>query len=104
MSGRGTAVVAGRSTRLFGGRALALGWRPPFPLGSRGMTSSGAPDAIAHREAGVRAEVTAMLDHVFVSVSDLYRSIEFYERALASLGIRHVVDYDGANGPEGPGC
>ena len=42
-----------------------------------------------------------MLDHVFVSVSDLYRSIEFYERALAPLGIRHVVDYDGANGPEG---
>ena len=39
-----------------------------------------------------------MLDHVFVSVSDLYRSIEFYERALAPLGIRHVVDYDGANG------
>ena len=42
-----------------------------------------------------------MLDHVFVSVSDLDRSIEFYERALAQLGIRHAVDYDGANGPEG---
>ena len=42
-----------------------------------------------------------MLDHVFVSVSDLDRSIEFYERALAPLGIRHAVDYDGANGPEG---
>lgn len=42
-----------------------------------------------------------MLDHVFVSVSDLDRSIEFYERALAPLGIHHAVDYDGANGPEG---
>lgn len=42
-----------------------------------------------------------MLDHVFLSVSDLDRSIEFYERALAPLGIRHTVDFDGANGPEG---
>lgn len=36
-----------------------------------------------------------------MSVSDLDRSIEFYERALAPLGIRHAVDYDGANGPKG---
>jgi catechol 2,3-dioxygenase-like lactoylglutathione lyase family enzyme len=42
-----------------------------------------------------------MLDHVFVSVSDLDRSIAFYEKALAPLGIRHAIDYDGANGPEG---
>jgi catechol 2,3-dioxygenase-like lactoylglutathione lyase family enzyme len=42
-----------------------------------------------------------MLDHFFVSVSDLDRSIAFYEKALAPLGIRHAIDYDGANGPEG---
>ncbi|WP_219059860.1 VOC family protein [Pseudomonas sp. UMAB-08] len=42
-----------------------------------------------------------MLDHVFISVSDLDRSIDFYEKSLASLGIKHVVDYDGAMGPEG---
>lgn len=42
-----------------------------------------------------------MLDHVFVSVSDLSASIKFYEQALAPLGIRHVIDYDGADGPEG---
>ncbi|MES2570438.1 MAG: VOC family protein, partial [Verrucomicrobiota bacterium] len=41
-----------------------------------------------------------MLDHVFVSVSDLERSIHFYEKALAPLGISHVIDYDGADGPE----
>lgn len=42
-----------------------------------------------------------MLDHVFVSVRDLALSIRFYEQALAPLGIRHAVDYDGAAGPEG---
>src|SRR3989475_4562671 len=42
-----------------------------------------------------------MLDHVFITVRDLERSIAFYEHALAPLGIAHTVDYDGANGPEG---
>jgi catechol 2,3-dioxygenase-like lactoylglutathione lyase family enzyme len=36
-----------------------------------------------------------MLDHVFISVSDIDRSIDFYEKALAPLGIVHAVDYDG---------
>lgn len=42
-----------------------------------------------------------MLDHVFLSVSDLDRSVGFYERALAPLGIAHVLDYDGRQGPPG---
>lgn len=42
-----------------------------------------------------------MLDHVFVSVSDLARSIRFYELALKPLGILHLIDYDGADGPPG---
>ena len=42
-----------------------------------------------------------MLDHVFISVSDLARSIAFYEAALAPLGIAHVLDYDGRQGPAG---
>lgn len=29
------------------------------------------------------------------------RSIAFYERALAPLGITHVLDYEGKNGPPG---
>lgn len=40
-----------------------------------------------------------MLDHVFISVSDLDRSIAFYTAALAPLGIGDRVDYDGADGP-----
>ncbi|RYX82438.1 VOC family protein [bacterium] len=39
-----------------------------------------------------------MLDHIILSVSDLPRSIAFYEKALAPLGIAHYVDYDGENG------
>jgi catechol 2,3-dioxygenase-like lactoylglutathione lyase family enzyme len=42
-----------------------------------------------------------MLDHIFITVSDLDRSIAFYEAALAPLGIVHAVDYDGKDGPEG---
>ena len=42
-----------------------------------------------------------MLDHVFITVRDLQRSIAFYEQALKPLGIVHAVDYDGKNGPEG---
>jgi catechol 2,3-dioxygenase-like lactoylglutathione lyase family enzyme len=42
-----------------------------------------------------------MLDHVFISVSDIDRSIAFYEKALAPLGIAHALDYDGRRGPAG---
>ncbi|EJN04973.1 VOC family protein [Phyllobacterium sp. YR531] len=42
-----------------------------------------------------------MLDHVFISVSDIARSIAFYERTLAPLGITHVLDYNGKDGPAG---
>lgn len=42
-----------------------------------------------------------MLDHVFLTVSDIKRSIAFYEAALAPLGISERFDYDGKNGPPG---
>ena len=42
-----------------------------------------------------------MLDHVFLTVSDIERSTAFYERALAPLGINERFDYDGRNGPPG---
>ena len=42
-----------------------------------------------------------MLDHVFLTVSDIKRSISFYEAALAPLGITERFDYDGKNGPPG---
>ena len=42
-----------------------------------------------------------MLDHVFISVSDIDRSIAFYEKVLAPLGIVHALDYDGRQGPPG---
>ena len=42
-----------------------------------------------------------MLDHVFLTVSNMKRSIAFYEAALAPLGISQRFDYDGKNGPPG---
>ncbi|MGE8167858.1 VOC family protein [Pseudomonas putida] len=42
-----------------------------------------------------------MLDHIFLSVSDLKRSIQFYEAALTPLGITARLDYDGKDGPPG---
>ena len=42
-----------------------------------------------------------MLDHVFLSVSDIERSIAFYTQALAPLGITDRVDFDGKDGPRG---
>ena len=41
-----------------------------------------------------------MLDHIFLTVADLERSIAFYEKTLAPLGIEHAIDYDGKDGPE----
>jgi len=42
-----------------------------------------------------------MLDHIFISVGDIDRSVAFYEQALAPLGITHALDYDGRQGPAG---
>ena len=41
-----------------------------------------------------------LLDHVFITVKDLDRSIAFYETALKPLGIVHAADYSGKEGPE----
>lgn len=42
-----------------------------------------------------------MLDHIFLPVSDVVRSIAFYEAALTPLGITQRHDYDGKEGPPG---
>lgn len=42
-----------------------------------------------------------MLDHVFLTVTDVERSISFYTATLTPLGISHLVDYDGSDGPPG---
>lgn len=42
-----------------------------------------------------------MLDHIFLSVSDVQRSVAFYTAALAPLGITHSHDYSGKDGPPG---
>ena len=42
-----------------------------------------------------------MLDHIFLSVSDVERSAKFYTAALAPFGISWKHDYDGKDGPPG---
>ena len=42
-----------------------------------------------------------MLDHIFLSVRDIARSVAFYNAALAPLGITDRLDYEGRQGPPG---
>lgn len=39
-----------------------------------------------------------MIDHIILTVSDVDRSLAFYEAALASLNIKFFVPYKGENG------
>jgi catechol 2,3-dioxygenase-like lactoylglutathione lyase family enzyme len=42
-----------------------------------------------------------MLDHIFLTVSDIDRSIAFYDAILPTLGITSRHDYNGKDGPAG---
>ncbi|MDQ1093097.1 catechol 2,3-dioxygenase-like lactoylglutathione lyase family enzyme [Xanthomonas sacchari] len=42
-----------------------------------------------------------MIDHIFLTVNDIDRSVAFYERVLPVLGITNRLDYDGKDGPAG---
>lgn len=42
-----------------------------------------------------------MLDHIFLTVSDMARSVAFYEAVLPALRITVRHDYDGKDGPAG---
>jgi len=42
-----------------------------------------------------------MIDHIYISVTDIGRSLGFYSAALAPLGWREVGNYDSATGPSG---
>jgi catechol 2,3-dioxygenase-like lactoylglutathione lyase family enzyme len=42
-----------------------------------------------------------MIDHVYISVTDIDRSLAFYSEALKPLGWSPVGNYDSDSGPEG---
>jgi catechol 2,3-dioxygenase-like lactoylglutathione lyase family enzyme len=42
-----------------------------------------------------------MIDHVYIAVTDIDRSLAFYSEALKPLGWSPVGNYDSASGPEG---
>ncbi|MGW3289798.1 VOC family protein [Streptomyces sp. NPDC001002] len=41
-----------------------------------------------------------MIDHIFLNVSDVDRSVEFYNQALKPFGMTKLVDFDGSSAPE----
>ena len=42
-----------------------------------------------------------MIDHVYISVTDIDRSLAFYSEALKALGWSAFGNYDSASGPKG---
>jgi catechol 2,3-dioxygenase-like lactoylglutathione lyase family enzyme len=42
-----------------------------------------------------------VLDHIYISVSDVPRSLAFYAATLESLGWRQIGSYDSSTGPAG---
>lgn len=42
-----------------------------------------------------------MIDHVYVSVTDVERSLAFYSESLMPLGWRVFGNYDATGGPRG---
>lgn len=42
-----------------------------------------------------------MLDHIFITVSDIKRSVAFYNTVLPVLGVVNRHDYEGSEGPPG---
>ena len=44
---------------------------------------------------------TPVIDHVYISVTDVARSLAFYVAALKPLGWRELGNYDSAGGPAG---
>jgi catechol 2,3-dioxygenase-like lactoylglutathione lyase family enzyme len=43
-----------------------------------------------------------MLDHIILTVSDVVRSLAFYEAALKPLNIKFFMPYEGKDGAGGP--
>src|SRR5579863_8471524 len=46
-------------------------------------------------------EGSQVIDHVYISVANIERSLAFYGAALKPLGWRRVGNYDSASGPDG---
>jgi catechol 2,3-dioxygenase-like lactoylglutathione lyase family enzyme len=46
-------------------------------------------------------EEMPVIDHVYISVTDIGRSLAFYSAALQPLGWRELANYDSSSGPDG---
>lgn len=63
------------------------------------MTAVQQPKNLIHSP--LAREERTVLDHIYISVSDVPRSLAFYAAALEPLGWRELGSYDSSTGPAG---
>ena len=63
------------------------------------MASCTKANAQESHSQSTRQEVRTVLDHIYISVSDVPRSLAFYAAALEPLGWRELGSYDSSTGP-----
>src|SRR5882757_7164387 len=56
---------------------------------------------VVRQAISIQTKGTQMIDHVYISVIDIDRSLAFYSEALKPLGWRVFGNYDAASGPKG---
>jgi len=80
--------------------AAAQGWRVNTVARYAASTVAAGqrPDLI---HSPLAKEERTVLDHIYISVSDVPRSLAFYAAALAPLGWRELGSYDSSTGPAG---
>lgn len=73
------------------------------PPGIAVLTGGRNPEVISkftHRRANV-GETIQLIDHVYISVLNIDKSLAFYSEALKPLGWKVFGNYDSASGPKG---
>src|SRR5260370_41077366 len=98
----GSVLTSG--TRSAGLRTAALGSRARrcMAVGRAGAQVAAIYDGLGEPHSGEgylwQCQGEKMIDHIILTVSDVERSLAFYEASLAPLDIRFFLPYKGENG------
>jgi hypothetical protein len=65
------------------------------------LRQAGAARDRSRNPSSALPEEILVIDHVYISMSDIGRSLAFYSAALEPLGRRELGSYDSSSGPEG---